>query len=190
MHRLREIAVYSSTGTLTEAERNALQLEFDELVKAIDDIVGNTQFNTIPLLNGSHGEDDLMIQIGANAAKHGHQLAIGQLRVWASGMKRVTLSVSSPEDGAIDIVDAVFITRVPRNDVYRCQDKASGAYHQQSDNTAVNLADAESRIRDADIAEEMMNLVKAQTECKPLTMIACVANVSQQMLLQLLWFSV
>ncbi|NLL49167.1 MAG: flagellin, partial [Firmicutes bacterium] len=71
LHRLREIAVYSATGTLTEQEREALQIEFNELVKAIDDIGGNTQFNTIDLLDGTKDENNpLMIQIGANSGQN------------------------------------------------------------------------------------------------------------------------
>ena len=192
LHRLREIAVYSSTGTLTEAERNALQLEFDELVKAIDDIGGNTQFNTIPLLNGSHGEDDpLMIQIGANAGQN-MDISFGDMT--ASGLdlrdeEGNIVSVSSPEDAsaAIDIVDEA-INRVSTQRSY-IGAKTRRLEHtiNNLDNTAVNLADAESRIRDADIAEEMMNLVKAQIRMQASLAMIAQANVSQQMLLQLLW---
>ena len=192
LHRLREIAVYSSTGTLTEAERNALQLEFDELVKAIDDIGGNTQFNTIPLLNGSHGEDDpLIIQIGANAGQN-MDISFGDMTASGVGLRDEEgniVSVSSPEDAsaAIDIVDEA-INRVSTQRSY-IGAKTRRLEHtiNNLDNTAVNLADAESRIRDADIAEEMMNLVKAQIRMQASLAMIAQANVSQQMLLQLLW---
>lgn len=192
LHRLREIAVYSSTGTLTEAERNALQLEFDELVKAIDDIGGNTQFNTIPLLNGSHGEDDpLIIQIGANAGQN-MDISFGDMTASGLGLRDDEgniVSVSSPEDAsaAIDIVDEA-INRVSTQRSY-IGAKTRRLEHtiNNLDNTAVNLADAESRIRDADIAEEMMNLVKAQIRMQASLAMIAQANVSQQMLLQLLW---
>lgn len=192
LHRLREIAVYSSTGTLTEAERNALQLEFDELVKAIDDIGGNTQFNTIPLLNGSHGEDDpLIIQIGANAGQN-MDISFGDMTASGLGLRDGEgniVSVSSPEDAsaAIDIVDEA-INRVSTQRSY-IGAKTRRLEHtiNNLDNTAVNLADAESRIRDADIAEEMMNLVKAQIRMQASLAMIAQANVSQQMLLQLLW---
>lgn len=192
LHRLREIAVYSSTGTLTEAERNALQLEFDELVKAIDDIGGNTQFNTIPLLNGSHGEDDpLIIQIGANAGQN-MDISFGDMTASGLGLRDKEgniVSVSSPEDAsaAIDIVDEA-INRVSTQRSY-IGAKTRRLEHtiNNLDNTAVNLADAESRIRDADIAEEMMNLVKAQIRMQASLAMIAQANVSQQMLLQLLW---
>lgn len=192
LHRLREIAVYSSTGTLTEAERNTLQLEFDELVKAIDDIGGNTQFNTIPLLNGSHGEDDpLIIQIGANAGQN-MDISFGDMTASGLGLRDEEgniVSVSSPEDAsaAIDIVDEA-INRVSTQRSY-IGAKTRRLEHtiNNLDNTAVNLADAESRIRDADIAEEMMNLVKAQIRMQASLAMIAQANVSQQMLLQLLW---
>ncbi len=110
LHRLREIAVYSATGTLTEHERNALQIEFDELVKAIDDIGSNTNFNTINLLDGSRNENDpLKIHIGANSGQY-TELDLDDMRAGALGLRDeegVIVSVSSQEDAdrTISLVD-------------------------------------------------------------------------------------
>ena len=191
LHRLREIAVYSATGTLTEQEREALQIEFNELVKAIDDIGGNTQFNTIDLLDGSRNEDNpLMIQIGANA---GQNMDISFEDMTGRGLDLykddTILSVMTPEDAnrAIDTLDEA-IGRVSNQRAY-IGAKTRRLEHtiNNLENTAVNLAEAESRIRDADIAEEMMNMVKAQIRMQASLAMIAQANVSQQMILQLLW---
>lgn len=110
LHRLREIAVYSATGTLTEQERRALQIEFDELVKAIDDIGKNTNFNTIPLLDGSRGEDNpLKLQIGANAGQN-TDVSLGNVQAKALGLiddegNILSVSTQKEADEAIGKID-------------------------------------------------------------------------------------
>lgn len=192
LHRLREISVYSATGTLTAQERNALQIEFNELVKAIDDIGGNTQFNTINLLDGGRDEDNpLLIQVGANS---GQTMDIGfaDMRGGALGLRDEEgniISVSTAEDAntAIGIIGEA-INRVSTQRAY-IGAKTRRLEHtiNNLENTAINLADAESRIRDADIAEEVMNMVKAQIRMQASLAMIAQANVAQQMILQLLW---
>jgi len=191
LHRLREIAVYSATGTLTESDRKALQLEFDELVKAIDDIGSNTQFNTIYLLDGSKSDDPMLIQVGANAGQT-LDISFGNMKGDGLGLYDENgniLSVSTPEDAskAIGILDEA-INQVSTQRAY-IGAKTRRLEHtiNNLDNTAINLAEAESRIRDADIAEEIMNMVKAQIRMQAALAMIAQANVSQQMLLQLLW---
>lgn len=187
LHRLREIAVYASTGTLTETEREALQMEFDELVKAIDDIGGNTQFNTMNLLDGSRDEEDpLIIQIGANAGQN-MDISFDDMRSEGLGLDVVSVGTAEAANDAIGIVDEA-IKRVSTQRSY-IGAKTRRLEHtiNNLENTAVNLADAESRIRDADIAEEMMNMVKAQIRMQASLAMIAQANVSQQMILQLLW---
>lgn len=192
LHRLREISVYSATGTLTQQERDALQIEFDELVRAIDDFGNNTNFNTIPLLDGSRGEDNpLRLQIGANSGQN-TDITLGDMRAKALGLidnDGKILSVSSQEaaDAAIGIVDQA-IGKVSSERAY-IGAKTRRLEHtiNNLDNTAINLQAAESRIRDADIAEEVMNMVQAQMRMQAALAMIAQANVSQQMLLQLLW---
>jgi len=192
LHRLREIAVYSATGTLSEADRKALQMEFDELVKAISDIGGNTNFNTIPLLDGSRGEDNpLLIQIGANAGQN-MDIALGDMRAGALGLlddDGNPLSIDTPEaaNEVIDILDEA-IGRVSTQRAY-IGAKTRRLEHtiNNLDNTAINLAEAKSRIRDADIAEEMLNMVQAQIRMQAALAMIAQANMAQQMILKLLW---
>lgn len=190
LHRLREIAVYSATGTLTETERKALQLEFDELVKAIDDIGGSTEFNTIPLLNGEKSKDALIIQIGANSGQN-MEIYFDDMRGAALGLKdgEDIISVETPEvaDRAIGIIDEA-IGKVSSQRAY-IGAKTRRLEHTVNnlENTAINLAEAESRIRDADIAEEIMHMVKAQIRMQASLAMIAQANVAQQMVLKLLW---
>ncbi len=192
LHRLREISIHSATGTLTEHERTALQLEFDELVGAIDDIGGNTEFNRITLLNGSKDQDNpLLIQIGANSGQT-MDISFSDMRGEALKLRDAqgkTISVATADDAnaAIGIIDEA-INQVSTQRAY-IGAKTRRLEHtiNNLENTAVNVADAESRIRDADIAEEMMNMVKAQIRMQASLAMIAQANVAQQMILQLLW---
>lgn len=192
LHRLREIAVYSATGTLTQQERDALQVEFDELVRAIDDFGKNTNFNTINLLDGSRNEDNpLILQIGANAGQN-TEVAINDMRAAALGLMDKDsniLSVSSQEAAnlAIGKIDEAVGKVSSERGYIGAKTRRLEHTINNLENTALNLQDAESRIRDADIAEEVMNMVKAQIRMQAALAMIAQANVSQQMILKLLW---
>lgn len=192
LHRLREIAVYSATGTLTETDRRSLQMEFEELVKAIDDIGGNTQFNTIELLDGSRGKDNpLYLQVGANAGQN-TDVIFGDMRAGALGLKDENGNIRSIEnaedaDKMIGIVDGAISKVSSQRSYIGAKTRRLEHTINNLENTAMNLQEAESRIRDADIAEEMMNMVKAQIRMQASLAMIAQANVAQQMVLQLLW---
>lgn len=192
LQRLREIAVYTANGTLGEDDRRALELEFYELVKAIDEIGNNTSFNGISLLDGSKGEGNaLILQIGANAGQNTN-IVLGDMRAGALGLKDEDgniLSIATREeaDKMIGIVDEAIKKVSEQRSYIGAKTRRLEHTINNLDNTAINLADAESRIRDADIAEEMMNMVKAQIRMQAALAMIAQANVAQQMILKLLW---
>ncbi len=192
LHRLREIAVYSATGTLTQQERDALQIEFNELVKAIDDIGANTNFNTIPLLNGERNEENpLIIQIGANAGQN-TEISLGNMTGRGLDLydeEGNIISVSSQEDAdrAIGILDDAINKTASQRAYIGAKTRRLEHTINNLENTAINLAAAESRIRDADIALEVLNMVQAQIRMQAALAMVAQANVAQQMILQLLW---
>ena len=192
LHCLREIAVYSATGTLTQQERDALQIEFNELVKAIDDIGANTNFNTIPLLNGERNEENpLIIQIGANAGQN-TEISLGNMTGRGLDLydeEGNIISVSSQEDAdrAIGILDDAINKTASQRAYIGAKTRRLEHTINNLENTAINLAAAESRIRDADIALEVLNMVQAQIRMQAALAMVAQANVAQQMILQLLW---
>lgn len=192
LHRLREIAVYSATGTLTAEERDALQIEFDELVTAIDDIGTNTNFNTIALLDGSKGEaSPLIIQIGANGGQT-TPISLGDMRGGALGLydqDGKILSVSTPEeaDQAISVVDEAINSVSSQRSYIGAKTRRLEHTINNLENTALNLSASESRIRDADIALEALKLVQAQIRMQAALAMMAQANLAQQQVLQLLW---
>ena len=191
LQRLRELAVYAGNGTLSQADRAALQTEFTELVKAIDDIGNYTNFNTIPLLTGERNEQNpIILQIGANSGQN-TDIAINDMRGAALGLydeEGSILSIMTPEDAdaALEKIDHA-ITKVSTQRSY-IGAKVKRLEHtiNNLETTAINLADAESRIRDVDIAAEIIQMVQAQIRMQAALAMVAQANMSQQLILQLL----
>ncbi|MGA3600532.1 flagellin [Lysinibacillus agricola] len=162
IQRMRELAVEAANDTLTDSDREKLDLEFQELKKEIQRISKDTEFNTKTLLNGDHTANGIKIQAGANSGQS-IELFINDMGAGALGLNDTT-SIATREDAdkAISTMDEA-LKRVSneRSRLGAYQNRLEHAYNANV-NTAENLQAAESRIRDADIAKEMMNMVKAQ----------------------------
>lgn len=162
IQRMRELAVQASNDTLTDADRELLDLEFQELKKEIQRTSTDTEFNTKKLLNGDYETNGIKIQAGANSGQS-IEMLLGDMSAGALGLDD-TVSIGTREDAekAISTMDeALKRTSRERSRLGAYQNRLEHAYN-NAVNTAENLTEAESRIRDADIAKEMMNMVKAQ----------------------------
>lgn len=194
LQRMRELAVQASNDTNTEAERNAIQKEIDQLTEEISRIGNQTEFNTMKLLNGS--KTSFTIQVGANTGQT-MTIEMADMRSEAIGLigsgtgftSKGTLDMSSHESAseAIGIIDdAIKAVSSQRSQL--------GAYSNRLeftisnlDNSAMNLTAAESRIRDADMAKEMMEFTKQSLLAQ--IALAMMAQISKQqsMILKLLF---
>lgn len=161
IQRMRELAIEAANDTLTDDDRQKLELEFQELKKEIQRISTDTEFNTKTLLNGDHATKGIKIQVGANSGQN-IELFINGMGSEALGLKDASIATQEDADKAISTMDEA-LKRVSneRSRLGAYQNRLEHAYNANV-NTAENLQAAESRIRDADIAKEMMNMVKAQ----------------------------
>lgn len=161
IQRMRELAIEAANDTLTDDDRQKLELEFQELKKEIQRISTDTEFNTKTLLNGDHATKGIKIQAGANSGQN-IELFINGMGSEAIGLKDASIATQEDADKAISTMDEA-LKRVSneRSRLGAYQNRLEHAYNANV-NTAENLQAAESRIRDADIAKEMMNMVKAQ----------------------------
>ena len=121
----------------------------------------DTEFNTKTLLNGDYETNGLKIQAGANAGQS-IELFINGMGSEALGLKDASIATREEAEKAMSSMDEA-LKRVSneRSRLGAYQNRLEHAYNANV-NTAENLQAAESRIRDADIAKEMMNMVKAQ----------------------------
>jgi flagellin len=160
LQRMRELTVQAANDTNVTADRDAIAAEQKALVEEIDRIGDQTEFNTMKLLNGDF--DDKKLQVGANEEQ---SIAISIADMTSSG-----LGVDGA-DGEMADYDAAtaFITTVDeaitavstqRSDLGAIQNRLEHTIA-NADNTAENLQSAESRIRDVNMAEEMVKYSKS-----------------------------
>ncbi|MEK4253449.1 flagellin N-terminal helical domain-containing protein [Ureibacillus sp. FSL K6-2830] len=160
IQRMRELAIEAANDTLTDDDRKHLDLEFQQLKEEITRIAKQTEFNTRPLLNGDYESNPLKIQLGANAGQY-METYIGNVDSTSLGLDNHDITTRDGADKAIGALDkALQQVSSERSRLGAYQNRMEHAYNNVV-NTAENLTAAESRIRDADIAKEMMNYTKA-----------------------------
>lgn len=160
IQRMRELSVQASSDTLTDDDRKLIDIEFQELKKEITRISTNTEFNTRTLLNGDYKDHGLKIQVGANSGQN-IEVYIGEISSSSLGMDSLSIATREDAEKALGSLDkSLQQTSMERSRLGAYQNRLEHAYNVTM-NTAENLTAAESRIRDADIAKEMMNFTKA-----------------------------
>lgn len=195
LQRIRELAVQSANGTYEESDRKEIQKEIDQLLESIDDVAANTQFNGKQLLNGDFETpgSGLYLQIGANAGQSVemliNEMSADQLGIGAG---------STPPDGKIDVTTLsganLSISRAQKAiEIVSSQRSEMGAMQNRLEYTMNNLAvarenltSAESRIRDADMAQEMTEFTRNNIINQAATAMLAQANQLPQGVLQLL----
>ncbi|MDR0307687.1 MAG: flagellin [Chitinispirillales bacterium] len=153
LNRMRELSVQAANGTYTDSDRVGIQSEIKQLQSEIDRIGNTTEFNNEKLLDGSAVE--ITTQTGANSGQT-HSVSISDMRSEALGVDRVDLSTQVSASAAIDAIDsAVQIVSDQRSSIGATQNSLEYAASNIGATTE-NLQSAQSRIRDADMAKEIM----------------------------------
>jgi len=199
IQRLRELAVQSSNGIYTSEDRMQIQVEVSQLVDEIDRIASHAQFNGMNVLTGRFAKEggenivtgSMWFHIGANMDQR-ERVYIGTMTAKALGVKSVgddsVLSLASP-DGAnrsIGTLDAALKqVNKQRADLGAYQNRLEHAVR-GIDIGAENLQAAESRVRDADMASEMVEFTKNQILSQAGNAMLAQANQKTQQVLQLL----
>ena len=195
LQRVRELAVQSANGIYSDEDRMQIQVEVSQLVAEVDRIASVAQFNGMNMLTGRFGEgsDNIMqFQVGANVDQN-TRVFIGTMTASALGLKGIQggdeqISISSPDEANMTLaaVDAA-LTNVSK------QRADLGAYQNRFELAAkgVNIAAentqaAESRIRDTDMASEMVEFTKNQILTQAGTAMLAQANSQSETVLALL----
>ena len=195
LHRIRELAIQSSNGIYTTEDRMQIQVEVSQLVDEINRVASHAQFNGMNMLTGAFAQDAdriMQFQVGANMDQS-ERIFIGTMTAQALGIQGTqgttdTASISTPDlaNRTIGIIDsALLIVSKQRADL--------GAYQNRFEMASVgiataaeNLQAAESRIRDVNMAGEMVDYVKNQILVQAGTAMLAQANTKPQQVLQLL----
>lgn len=183
LQRMRELAVQASNDTLVDEDRNAIDEEYQALALEITRISDETEFNTQKLWDGS--TTDVDFQIGANSSQTISYTfsqtdaatlltAVGDLKTKANAQK------------ALDNLDSAIETvSTERAKLGATQNRLEHTISNLG-TAAENLQAAESRIRDLDMAEEIMDFTKNNILQQAATAMLAQANMAPQSVLQLL----
>ncbi len=158
LQRMRELGVQAATDSLTDEDRSLLNIEFEELKKEVTRISKDTNFNTKTMLDGTN--TSINIQAGANAGQS-IELLFGDMSRGSLGLNDLSISSrADAEDSIGGLDDAINKVSRERSRMGAYSNRLEHAYN-NAVNMEENLTAAESRIRDVDMAKEMMALVKA-----------------------------
>jgi len=183
LQRMRELAVQSSNDTNVSSDRAALQLEVDALASEITRISTDTEFNTQKLLSG--GFKNMVFHIGANE-NQSIKLSIGDMSASALKVSGVSISTQPEADKAITTFDkAIKDVSEQRAQLGAVQNRLEHTINNLGA-TSENLSAAESRIRDTDMAKEMMGFTKNNILMQAAQSMLAQANQQPQGVLQLL----
>lgn len=188
--RMRELAVQSSNGTLTDSDRTALNVEFQALVDEVTRTADEANFNGLALLNDTAATaGSYSIQVGIDAATNGNQtIDVDLIDAGATGLGINNAGVAqlSGAENALSAVDGAIDTiNTQRASLGAAQNRISSALRSIL-NTKENLSAAESRIRDVDVAAESADLARNSILQQAATSVLAQANSQPQLALSLL----
>lgn len=195
LQRIRVLAVQSSNGIYTDEDRQLIQVEVSALIDEVDRIASQAEFNKFKLLLGdfsrTNPQASMWFHIGANMHQR-ERVYIGTMTSQGLNLKEPTgeflanLSTAGKANRTIGIIDDA-LQKVAK------QRADLGAYYNRLEtaskglmNAYENIQASESRIRDADMAETMVELTKDQVLVQSGTAMLAQANQKTQNVLQLL----
>lgn len=184
LQRMRELAVQGGNDTNTTTDRNNIQDELNQLISEIDRISNTTQFNTKNLLDGSL---TATFQVGANNGQI-ITLNIATMNSTALTVDAANISVAdnSLASTSIQNIDnAINAVSQERSKLGALQNRLEHTINNLS-TSSENLTAAESRIRDVDMAKEMMEFTKNNILSQAAQAMLAQANQQPQGVLQLL----
>ena len=191
VQRMRELTVQAANDTNVSVDRQSIAAEIFALTSEITRIAEDTEFNTMKLLNGDF--KDKKFQVGANTSQ---QISIEIVSMSASKIGLTDAAVGSviaASDATSDDITAILDLMDNALSQVSTQRSSLGAIQNRlehtianADNVAENLTDAESRIRDVDMAEEMVQFSKNNILQQAGQSMLAQANQSTQGVLSLL----
>lgn len=188
LQRMNELATQAANGTNTSVDRSAIRAELDQLTSEINRIQSTTQFNTMNLLDGTFAgtKNKMKLQVGALSGQS-IDFSIANMYATKIGLK-TTLSVSTfTKAGSYmkSVQDAIEVVSKQRSAMGAIQNRLEHTIA-NLDTTSENTQSAESRIRDTDMASEMVTYSKNNILAQAGQSMLAQANQSTQGVLSLL----
>jgi flagellin len=185
LQRMRDLAVQAANdGALSDDDKAKADAEFSALKDELDDIASKTTFNGTNLLDGSYSSK--AFQVGSNS---GETLSVSVSSMQASSLgvtSSISIATASGASAALDAVtSAIGTVSTQRASLGAVQNRLEHKINNLNA-TVENLTASESRIRDTDMAQEMVSFTRSQILSQAGTAMLAQANQSSQGVLQLL----
>ncbi len=186
--RLRELAVQAASDTIGPTERKFLNVEFEQLVAEVDRIANSTEFNKVPLLNGTGAVFD--IQIGTRNDPLSDRLTFdassADVNVAALGLNLASVADKISAQNSLAAIDSAIVSVSGiRADFGALQNRLQSTIN-NIQVSIENLSAANSRVRDADIAKSTAELTKSNILMQAGTSVLAQANNSTTSALSLI----
>jgi len=193
LQRIRTLSVQSANGIYSNADRRQIQVEVSQLIEEVDRIVTSAEFNRMKMLVGTFARGSrtgsMFFHVGANQSQR-MRAYIATISSRALGLvegnRKHSISTIGMANSMIGIVDVAM-------DKLNRQRADLGAYYNRMENTISalsrsyeNMLAADSRIRDTDMAAEMVEFTKNQILVKSSVAMMAQANTKPTLILQLL----
>ena len=186
--RLRELSVQAASDTIGPTERKFLNVEFEQLTSEIDRIANSTEFNRVPLLNGTGAVFD--IQIGTRNDPISDRLTFdassADVNIAALGLNLASVSDKFSAQNSLSAIDkAIISVSGIRADFGALQNRLQSTIN-NIQVSVENLSAANSRVRDTDVAAETAELTKQSILMQAGTSVLSQANASTKNALNLI----
>ncbi|MGD9156652.1 MAG: flagellin [Bacillota bacterium] len=180
LNRMRNLAVQAGNGTLKDDDRAKLNEEFTALQAEINRIAGTTEFNTKKLLDGSLN-NGITFQVNANTnSNQTIAFVLPASTTEALGVQAIALNHQEEAINALDDIDtAINMISATRSTLGAIQNQLQHAINNLGV-SAENVASSASRIRDADMADELRSFSKNQILTHSATAMLAQANAKPQ----------
>ncbi len=180
LQRARELAVQAANDTNVTADRTAISEELDQLKQEFDRITSQTEFNTQKLCDGTF--TGKKFQVGAN---NGQTITVSISKTSMTDIKGSVASNANATAAIKKIDDNITNLSKTRSKLGAIQNRLEYTV-KNDDNAAENIQNAESRIRDVDMADEMTRFSKESILQQAATSMLAQANQQNQGVLSLL----
>ena len=154
LQRMRELTLQASNGTLAQSDKEAIQSEIDGLKESINEQAGNTEFNNQNLLDGSFQNK----QVASNSDGSGSQVSVEEVSTSSLGVESLDVTQNADVGQIDDALDEVSSMRSELGSNYNRMEYSADINRMNRANTI----SSNSRIRDANAAEEISDLRRNQ----------------------------
>jgi len=190
LQRMRELAVQAANDTNSDADREFLQLEVDELLDEIDRVSANTQFNNMNILDEGVGDGEATalakFQIGANTGNDTIDVTFNKVDTTTLLVAGVDIGTQAGAQAAMDTIDAAILLIDTDRATYGAKINRLTYAADNMANIATNTAASRSRVLDTDYAQATTNLARAQIIQQAGTAMLAQANQQPASVLSLL----